>query len=322
MSDLLSVRNLRTYFFTSMGTVKAVDGISMNVGRKESVALVGESGSGKTVTALSIMGLVQQPGKIVEGKVLLEDRDLLELSSKELCSVRGGEISIVFQDPMTFLNPVQRVGDQIEEALRKHQNVGKTEAEKRVTQILGKIGIPSPTRFARYYPHQLSGGMRQRVLIAIALSCHPSLLIADEPTTAVDVSVQAQIIDLLSQLRDEMGLSLLLITHDLGIVAELCDQVYIMYAGKIMEYADVFSLFEDPKHPYTSGLLKSAVSIDELRKDLVAIDGMAPDMTDPPPGCRFHPRCGHTMEICRMKEPDLVAIGSNRYVSCWMYERK
>lgn len=320
MEPLLSVENLRTHFFTPEGIVRAVDGVSLRIFDRQPVALVGESGCGKSMTALSIMGLVPRPpGQIVAGKILLRKRNLLELTDDQMSGIRGKEISMVFQDPMTFLNPVIRIGDQIAEAVVRHQKVDKREARERVIELLDKVRIPDAKRAHDYYPHQLSGGMRQRVLIAMALSCRPSLLIADEPTTALDVTIQSQILGLISSAVRDLGTSLLLITHDLGIVASLVEVVYVMYVGKIVEHGDLYSVYEEPAHPYTQGLLKSVLSIDEFKKDLVTIGGIVPDALNPPRGCPFHPRCPKAMDICREREPNEVEVKLGHFVSCWLY---
>jgi oligopeptide/dipeptide ABC transporter ATP-binding protein len=323
-NDLLSVQELKTYFYTSYGVVKAVDGVSLKVQKQEAIGVVGESGSGKSVTALSIMKLVPSPpGKIIHGEILYKGEDILPYSERDMISIRGKEISMVFQDPLTYINPVLRIDDQIAEAIRIHQGKTKKEAQDEVVDVLKRVNIPSPREVAKSYPHQLSGGMRQRVLIAIAISCNPSLLIADEPTTALDVTIQAQILELIKELRQELDTSLMLITHDLGIVAEVCDRVYVMYAGQIVEQADIFLLFEDPKHPYTTGLLKSALSIDEFRKELFILEGNVPSLIDPPSGCRFHPRCPHAMPICKQETAILTPEGnSGRTVACWLYNEE
>jgi len=324
VKPLLSVSNLRTYFYTSRGIVRAVDGISLQVQRGVSVGLVGESGSGKTVTALSVMRLVPMPpGKIIEGSIHFNERDILSLPRSRLGSIRGREISMVFQDPMTFLNPVMKIGDQITETLMLHQKIGRAKAWRLAIERLESVGIPSPGNAMRSYPHELSGGMRQRVLITIAISCNPSLLILDEPTTALDVTVQAQILELISSIKEMTGVSLLLITHDLGIVAEVCDEVYVMYAGKIVEHADVFELYDNPLHPYTRGLLESVLSIDEFKRKLVSIEGSVPNLLDPPRGCRFHPRCSlATKNTCSEQEPPLAMMPNRHEVACWLHRVK
>jgi oligopeptide/dipeptide ABC transporter ATP-binding protein len=318
--DLLEITDLKTHFFLRRGVLKAVDGISLSIGEKEIVGLVGESGCGKSQTALSIMRLIQSPpGRMVDGRILFRGDNLLDFSEKEMRNIRGKEISMIFQDPMTFLNPIKRVGDQIREAISLHQNVDKREAKKLVIEVLNDVKISSPSEVYDYYPHQLSGGMKQRVLISIALSCNPSLLLADEPTTNLDVTIQSQILELIKKLVKDRGISLLLITHDLGIVAEICDVIYVMYAGRIMEKSDVFTLFKSPRHPYTQGLLKSMVSINEYKKTLVSIEGTVPDLIHPPSGCRFHPRCPNAMDVCREEAPGSIELEEGHTVSCWKY---
>lgn len=319
-SQLLQVSGLKTYFFISRGVIKAVDGVDLKISPNEAVGLVGESGCGKTVTALSIMRLVPiPPGRFIDGEIIYRDKNILKLTEDEMINVRGNEISMVFQDPMTFLNPVMKVGDQITEVINQHQELKKEEAKDKAKEALKLVRIPDPEKVYDYYPHQLSGGMRQRALIAMALSCNPSLLIADEPTTALDVTIQRQILNLIQKIRNEFGTSLLLITHDLGIVAEVVDRVYVMYIGKIMEHANVFSLYEKPKHPYTKGLLKAVLSIDEFKEKLVTIGGMIPDPLNPPLGCKFHPRCPEAIYICKRQEPPMMEIEDNHFVSCWLY---
>ena len=318
-NELLSVKNLKTYFYLSQGQVKAVDGIDFSIPKKKAVGLVGESGCGKSVTALSIVRLLPSPpSKILDGKVLFKGNDLLKLSEKELRKIRGKEISIVFQDPTTFLNPVLKIGDQISEIIMEHQSGKKRDVKKKIVDLLEHMGIPAAPDVVEYYPHQLSGGMRQRVLIAIALSCNPSLVIMDEPTTALDVTIQRQILELIKGLIKDYDMSLMLITHDLGVVAEICDYIYIMYAGRIVEQADVYTIFEGAKHPYTKGLLASALSIEEHKKDLVGLDGNVPDLMNPPSGCKFHPRCRCMKDICREEEPPLMQLESGHFVRCWL----
>jgi oligopeptide/dipeptide ABC transporter ATP-binding protein len=319
-TPLLKVEDLHTYFFTSGGTVRAVDGVNLEIAPGETVGLVGESGCGKTMTAMSLMRLVPQPpGRIVQGRVWFDGRDLLRLSPSEMRSVRGRDIAMVFQDPITYLNPVLKVGHQVGEVLARHLGLEAREVKRRVRDLLTKVQIPDPERVADSYPHQLSGGMCQRILIATALCCNPRLLIADEPTTALDVTVQAQILELLKELSRESGTSLLLITHDMGIVAEICDRVYVMYAGKVAESADVLTLFDAPKHPYTIGLLGSVLSINEYRPELVVLEGTVPSLITPPPGCRFFERCGKAMEMCRSEEPPWTQLGPALGVACWLY---
>jgi peptide/nickel transport system ATP-binding protein len=316
------VRDLKTYFYTSRGIVRAVDGVSLLVQKGKAVGLVGESGSGKTVTALSIMRLVPLPGKIVEGSIHFGKKDVLSLSRKDLRMMRGRDISMVFQDPMTYLNPVMKIGSQINETLMLHQKVGERTATRMAIKVLESVGMPAPARVISAYPHELSGGMRQRVLFAIALACNPMLLILDEPTTALDVTIQAQILELISQIREYQGISQIVITHDLGIVAEVCDEVYVMYAGKIVEHADVFELYENPLHPYTKGLLESVLSIDEFKKKLVSIEGTVPSLIDVPIGCRFAARCSFAMKTCMEKESSLILGSGGHEVACWLYSEE
>lgn len=317
---LLEIKNLKTYFFTRDGAVKAVDGVNIHIDKNEAVGLVGESGCGKTQTSFSILRIVPLPGKIVEGEILLNGKDLLKMSESEMQDIRGKDIAITFQDPMTFLNPVMKIKDQIAEALRLHVRIRRRDAYKRAVDLLEQMGITYPERMAESYPHQLSGGMRQRALIAMAMCLSPGLLIADEPTTALDVTIQAQIIDLMKDLKDNSDTSILLITHDLGIVAELCDRVYVMYAGKVVETGDIFEIFENPQHPYTQGLLRSVLSIDEFKDELVTIEGTVPQLIDPPSGCRFHTRCEYAMDECKQKEPLMKTISENHSVACWLFE--
>lgn len=320
VDPILIVENLKTHFHTTYGVVKAVDGVDLAVSRREAVGLVGESGCGKTATALSIMRLIPTPpGRIIDGKVLYKGADLLKLGEEGVRRIRGREISMVFQDPLTFLNPVFKVGYQIAETILEHQTEARDEVEEKVIEILTRVGIPAASKVVDYYPHQLSGGMRQRVLIAMALSCNPSLVIMDEPTTALDVTIQRQVLELIKKLISDFDMSMLLITHDLGVVAEICDYIYIMYAGKIVEQADIFSIFEGPRHPYTIGLLNSALSIDEFKKELIALEGAVPDLIDPPAGCRFHPRCALAKNICHEKEPPLLQVEDGHKVRCWLH---
>ncbi|KON30131.1 peptide ABC transporter ATP-binding protein [miscellaneous Crenarchaeota group-15 archaeon DG-45] len=318
--DVLSVRNLKTYFYTSTGTVKAVDGINLDINRGEAVGLVGESGCGKSCTALSIMRLIPIPGKTIDGQVLYKDREILSLSEREMRQVRGREIAMIFQDPFTFLNPLMKVGDQISENILTHQRISRTNVIEEILELLKRVRMPTPERVASFYPHELSGGMRQRVVAAMAIASEPSLLIADEPTTALDVTIQRQILQLITQLKEELDLSLLLISHDLGIVAETCDRVYVMYAGKVVESASIYALFEEPKHPYTHGLINSALSIERYQKEIVGIGGAVPNLVNPPAGCRFHPRCSRAMPICGEKEPQMIEVGEQHLVACHLFE--
>ncbi|MEE2776932.1 MAG: ABC transporter ATP-binding protein [Acidobacteriota bacterium] len=315
---LLEVRDLVTAFDTDTGRVVAVDGVSFAVGRGKTVGLVGESGCGKTVTALSVIRLLPQPmGQVLGGEVRLEGRNLLELPLSEMEKVRGGKIGMIFQEPMTALNPVQRVGKQLSEAFLLHQDVDAAEAMRRSIEILDKVGIPSPeVRFGEY-PHQLSGGMRQRVVIAIALANNPALVIADEPTTALDVTIQAQILDLMGQLKDDLGMSLLLITHDLGVIAQTCDEVVVMYAGRVAEQGPVEEIFANPRHPYTHGLLQSIPRLENERKTrLETIEGMVPGLDEMPAGCRFENRCPFREDRCIEEVPPLEPVSETQQVSC------
>jgi oligopeptide/dipeptide ABC transporter ATP-binding protein len=321
---LLEVRNLRTSFFTADGVVHAVDNVSFNVRRGEAVALVGESGCGKSVTAMSIMRLVASPGKITGGEIRFKGRDLSKLSEKEMRQVRGNDVAMVFQEPMTSLNPVFKIGAQVAEAIRIHRKVSRREAWKQAGEMLELVSIPDPVKRLDDYPHQLSGGMRQRVMIAMALSCDPELLIADEPTTALDVTIQAQIMELLAGLQKKLGLAVLLITHDLGVVAEFCERVIVMYAGRIVEQAQVRDLFANPAHPYTRGLLKSLPSFTRDTAEgapgrLLTIKGMVPALDALPPGCKFNPRCPDVMEICLSNEPARMLVGPGHDARCYLH---
>lgn len=319
MSDpLLAVDDLVTTFSTEEGLVTPVDGVSFTVERGETVGVVGESGCGKSVTSLSILRLVPSPpGRIAQGRILFEGQDLLTLSEREMRAIRGRDIAMIFQEPMTSLNPVFTCGDQILEALRRHQKVSATEARDQALELLHLVGIPLPEQRLGAYPHQLSGGMRQRIMIAMALCCHPRLLIADEPTTALDVTIQAQILDLLRHLKKQLSMAVLLITHDLGVVAETAERVVVMYAGKVVEEAPVRTLFHAPRHPYTEGLLRSIPRLDERRESLPVIDGMVPNLLDLPSGCRFHPRCPRAERRCREEAPALRSFGEGHRVACW-----
>ena len=320
---LLSIKDLHTYFYTDDGVVKAVDGIDLVIRRGETIGLVGESGCGKTVTALSIMRLIQQPpGRIVKGQILFDCQDLLRLSKAQMRQIRGNRISMIFQDPMTSLNPVFRASDQIVEVIRLHQGVPKRRAMDRAVEMLRKVGIADPEKRAHEYPYQMSGGIRQRVMIAIALSCNPELMIADEPTTALDVTIQAQVLDLMNTLKQDMGASILLITHDLGVIAEMAQSVAVMYAGRIVEYAEVVELFTNPKHPYTLGLMDSIPKMDEPvaeDKMLKAIPGIVPSLLDLPKECHFRERCSQISDMCTQKSPPLFELKSGHLVRCWRY---
>ncbi|MBE3574522.1 MAG: ABC transporter ATP-binding protein [Firmicutes bacterium] len=315
---LLEIRDLRTYFYTEDGVVPSVDGVDLTIDKGETLGLVGESGCGKSVTSLSIMGLIPKPpGKIVSGEILFNGQDLLKKSEAEMRHIRGNEISMIFQEPMTSLNPVYTVGDQIMEVLILHQKLGKAEARAKTIEMLRLVGIPEADKRVDEYPHQMSGGMRQRVMIAMALSCNPKLLIADEPTTALDVTIQAQILDLMRKLRDELNTSILLITHDMGVIAEMADRVAVMYTGKVVESADVRTIFADPRHPYTLGLLGSIPKLHEDAERLRAIEGTVPNPYAMPTGCRFHPRCEFARDICRQQEPPLMKVAEGHEAACW-----
>src|SRR5687768_8915426 len=315
---LLEVRGLRTLFASERGEVRAVDGVDFRLERGRTLGIVGESGCGKSVTALSIMGLVPQPpGRIAGGEVLLEGEDLLKASAQRLRDLRGDRVSMIFQEPMTSLNPAFPVGEQIAEAILRHKSVTRLQAKAQAIEMLRKVRIPSPETRAADYPHQLSGGMRQRVMIAMALACNPQLLIADEPTTALDVTIQAQILELMRALRAELGTAIILITHDLGVVAELADDVIVMYAGQVIERCAVPRLFAEPQHPYSIGLLGSIPRLHLEQQRLSAIEGFVPDAAAMPEGCRFHPRCPFSVEKCRREEPPLLELSKDHFAACW-----
>ena len=323
MQELLKIEDLRTHFFTHDGTVKAVDGVSLQINRGETLGIVGESGCGKSVTALSIMRLnADPPGKIVGGKVLFEGKNLLDLDDRKMRDVRGKKISMIFQEPMTSLDPVFTIGQEIIETLQIHQNLGKKEARQRTIEVLSTVGIPDADKRVDNYPHELSGGMRQRAMIAMALACNPVLLIADEPTTALDVTIQAQILQLINDLKTEFNTSVLLITHDLGVIAEMSEYVAVMYAGYIVEYADVHTLFEDPLHPYTKGLYKSIPRLDVETKRLDTITGMVPNLIDLPPGCPYQNRCEFCFDTCLKEMPALLSVSDQHLVKCHLYRGK
>ena len=321
-APLLEVKDLRTHFFTDRGVARAVDGVTFTIPAGSTLGLVGESGCGKSVTALSILRLIQSPpGRIVGGSIQFDGRDLLRLTDGEIRSVRGNPISMIFQEPMTSLNPVFTIGDQIMEALRLHRNVTKKESEERTVAMLRRVKIPSAETLLHQYPHQISGGMRQRVMIAMALVCHPKLVIADEPTTALDVTIQAQILELLEELQEEFGMSILIITHDLGIVADLADHVAVMYAGQIVESAPTQELFSHPRHPYTLGLFQSRPRLGQRKKRLEVIPGVVPNPIDFPSGCRFHPRCGYVVEDCRRTDVQLLPVTPQHESRCLRVQR-
>src|SRR2546428_12661105 len=318
MTHLLEVKNLKTYFPTRAGLVRAVDDVSFYIDRGELLGLVGESGCGKSMTALSIMRLIAPPGKIVDGEILFDGQSLLQLSNREMRDVRGNDVAMIFQDPMTSLNPVFTVGEQIAEALRLHRGLSRKDARKAAVDAMREVTIPDPEMRADDYPHQLSGGMRQRVMIAMALACDPKLLIADEPTTALDVTIQAQILELMRALRAELGTAIILITHDLGVIAELADDVIVMYAGQVIERCAAERLFSEPQHPYTIGLLGSIPRLHLEQERLSAIEGFVPDAATPPPGCRFHPRCPFAIAKCRQEVPPLMEITKDHHAACWL----
>jgi len=337
VGQLLEIEDLKTYFRTEDGLVPAVDGVSFGLEKGETLGVVGESGCGKSVTSLSIMRLIPTPpGLFKGGRILFEGQDLLKKSEADMRRIRGNDISMIFQEPMTSLNPVFTVGDQIAEAIQLHQGKSRQEAMERTVEMLRLVGIPAPEKRVHEYPHQMSGGMRQRAMIAMALSCEPRLLIADEPTTALDVTIQAQILELMKKLKRELGMAIMLITHDLGVVAEMCERVVVMYAGKVVEEADVISLFQKPLHPYTEGLLKSIPRLSASRaagtaalgatgtapggrEKLHVIEGVVPNPQRLPSGCRFHPRCPYAQDICRTEEPPLLEAGPGRQVACWLH---
>ncbi|MDO5417010.1 MAG: ABC transporter ATP-binding protein [Lachnospiraceae bacterium] len=316
----LQIKNLKSHFFTSKGVVPAVDGVSIDVPPGKIVGIVGESGCGKSMTAMSVMGLLRHPGRVVGGTITLGGRDITHLSKKELSRIRGNEISMIFQEPMTSLNPVYPVGKQVQEAILLHQKVTKEEAKKRVVEIFREVGIPEPEKRYHSYPHQLSGGLRQRVMIGMAMVCQPKVMIADEPTTALDVTIEAQILRLMKRLRDEKGTSIILITHNMGVVAEVCDYVYVMYAGNVMEQAETFELFERTSHPYTRGLLRSIPKLDTKEERLYTIDGVVPNLLHLPKGCNFCNRCEAASDRCFEEKPELYEAGDGHKVRCFQYE--
>ncbi len=323
MAVLLSVRDLKVTFVTGGRTVRALDGVDFEIEEGQSFGLVGETGCGKSVTALSVLRLIPHPpGKIVAGEIHFRGKNLLTLPEEEIRSIRGKEISMIFQEPMTSLNPVFRIGDQISEVIRLHQGLSPAAAWSKAVEMLDKVRIPDARRVAKQFPHQLSGGMRQRVMIAMELSCHPYLLIADEPTTALDVTIQAQILKLIKDIKKELGTSILLITHDLGVIAEMCDRVGVMYAGALVEEAAVDDIFEAPKHPYTKGLWGAIPRVDDEKEALAVIPGMVPDLSNPPAGCRFHPRCPQRFEPCDRAIPPLFPVSPGHRVACFLHEER
>ena len=321
-NNLLEIKDLKVSFFTSAGEVKAVDGISYKLERGRVMGIVGESGSGKSVSAYSIMGLLQSPGKVVGGSITFNGKDVLTMNEKEMQAMRGNEVSMIFQNPMTCLNPVYTVGNQLVEAVLCHENISHKEAEKRAREMLDLVGINNVKKRMTQYPHEFSGGMRQRVMIAMGLICNPKLLIADEPTTALDVTIQAQILELMKELQKKIDMSIVFITHNLGVVAEICDRVSVMYAGHIIESGLVDDIFYQPLHPYTLGLLRSMPRVDaESHERLIPIEGTPVDMLDPPEGCPFGPRCEHCMKICLREAPPNIAVGGEHLVACWLLAR-
>lgn len=318
-STLLDIKDLRTSFFTEQGEVKAVDGVSLHVRKGATLGIVGESGSGKSILSLSILRLILSPGRIVGGQILYNGENLLDKTDRQMRKLRGNQISMIFQEPMTSLNPVFTIGDQIAEVYRIHEQLGNKQALEKAVHMLRLVGIPSPEKRISQYPFQLSGGMRQRVMIAMALACNPDLLIADEPTTALDVTIQAQILELMKELQQKLHMSIIFITHDLGIVAETCDDVAVMYCGKVVEYADVRSLFKHPKHPYTIGLMNSLPRHDVDQEALEPIRGSVPSPFDLQKGCRFAPRCPDARKLCYDQQPELSALTNRQQVSCWKY---
>ncbi len=323
MEFLLRVEDLKTTFYTDEAVIKAVDGVSFNVRPGEVVGLVGESGCGKSVVSLSIMRLIKYPpGKIENGKILLNNRDLLTLDERAMRRIRGNEIAMIFQEPMTSFNPVYKIGDQVSEAIRLHQGLHKDAAWQVAVKMLELVGIPRPGEIINDYPHQLSGGMRQRAMIAMALSCNPKLLIADEPTTALDVTIQAQILELMKDLRERINTAIIFITHDLGVIAEMADYVVVMYSGKVVENTDVRSLFNKPLHPYTAGLIKSKPILEEDKEILEYIPGSVPNPSEMPEGCAFNPRCPEVMDICRREMPKLIESQPKHLVRCWLYQKQ
>jgi peptide/nickel transport system ATP-binding protein len=323
MNNLIEINNLCTYFQIEAGAIKAVDNVSFRVREGETVCIVGESGCGKSITAMSIMGLVEGPsGRVVNGQIQFDGKDLLQISKEELRQIRGNDIAMIFQEPMSSLNPVIKIGKQIMEPLMIHQKMNKKQALARAIELIELVGIPRAEQIADSYPHQLSGGMLQRIMIAIAISCNPKLLIADEPTTALDVTIQAQVLDTLRQIKEQSNMSIVLITHDLGVVAEMADYVIVMYSGKIVEEGEVVELFERPKHPYTQGLLKSKPIIGQRKDQLYSIPGHVPNPLELVESCYFNDRCGQCMSICQTKQPQLKTLENQHKVACWLYEEE
>lgn len=322
MKEILNVKDLKTYFYTDKGVVKAVDGVSYTMYEGKTLGVVGESGCGKSVNAMSILNLIDEPGKVVEGSsIVYNDKELVGIPTKDMRHYRGNEISMIFQEPMTSLNPVFRIGEQITESIILHRNIDEKAAKKRAIELLELVGIPRAEKIARNHPHELSGGMRQRVMIAMALACDPKILIADEPTTALDVTIQAQILALMNKLQEETNTAIMLITHDLGVVAQMAHHVLVMYAGKVVESAPVEELFANPKHPYTTGLLSSIPSLDEDKDRLHTIEGVVPNPFELPKGCYFAPRCEHAMEQCLESFPETYNINDGHTTACYLYRK-
>lgn len=317
----LQINNLKTQFFTSKGVIPAVDDVSITIPKGKIVGLVGESGCGKSMTAMSIMQLLRKPGKVMGGEILFQGKNLLTCTKQELRDIKGNRISMIFQEPMTSLNPVYTVGRQVREAIMLHQDISKEQAKEKVLKIFRQVGIPEPERRYNAFPHQLSGGLRQRVMIGMAMVCEPELLIADEPTTALDVTIEAQILQLMKKLRDEHGTSILLITHNMGVVAEVCDYVYVMYAGKVMEQSETFELFRNTLHPYTTGLLRSIPQMEDKKERLYSIKGMVPNLLNLPSGCSFCNRCEHATKHCEAERPDNYEINDLHSTRCFLYEK-
>lgn len=319
---ILHIEGLKTQFFTKKGVVPAVDGVDIDIPESAIVGIVGESGCGKSMTAMSILNLIQKPGKVAEGVIDFAGEDLTRCRPKRMREIRGKEISVIFQEPMTSLNPVMTVGRQVQEAICLHESISREEAKHRVLKIFAQVGIPEPGKRYTAYPHQLSGGLRQRVMIGMAMVCNPRLLIADEPTTALDVTIEAQILQLMKKLRDESQTSIMMITHNLGVVAQTCDYVYVMYAGRIMEQAEVFDLFDHTSHPYTQGLMKSIPRVSSEKGRLYNIPGMVPSLTNLPQGCRFCTRCEYALQRCFTQEPELYPVGTGHYSRCFLHESR
>lgn len=321
-NKVLEVKNLRTHFFTDRGVVKSVDGVSFSIEKGKTLGIVGESGCGKSITSMSLMRLIPKPGKIVEGEMILDGVDLAKVSEEDMLKIRGNDISMIFQEPMTSLNPVFTVGFQISEVLILHQKMSEEEARKKSIEMLKLVGIPRAEQIVDEYPFQLSGGMRQRVMIAMALACQPKVLIADEPTTALDVTIQAQILDLMNDLKRKTDTAIMLITHDLGVVAEMCDHVVVMYSGKVVEEGDIETIFAHPMHPYTKGLMNSIPKLTEEQDELDSIDGSVPNPLKLPQGCYFNPRCKYATDECRTKQPELKDMGNGHKVSCFVAQKE